>query len=157
MSSITLPLLGYVVHLYRYHYHNFLPSPPFTPLTYTDSTAIIFSLLFGLDQRSTKQLNYCLIRAVAGTRGTRNSEIFTSSCWNDVSVQEMSLTSAYVVHSNVYGLVNIHWTMYRTVVDPIHATSSTLHTYHHLTSVSVQIWTDIIAENSSSIRKEPLP
>ena len=72
-------------------------------------------------------------------------------------LQEMSLTSGCVVHSNVYSLVNIHWTRYLTAVDPFLSTFSTVQTYHHLTSVSEQIWTVIIAGNSSFIWKKPVP
>ena len=71
----------------------------------------------------------------------------------------MSLTTACVVHSNVDGLVNIHCIRYLTVVDPLLSTSSTVHTYRHmhLTSASVDFWIVISAENSSSIRKVPVP
>ena len=72
----------------------------------------------------------------------------------------MSLTSACCVHSNVYGLVNIHWIRYLTAVDPIHSTSSTMQKYHHRLSVSVEIplcCIDTLVGNSSCIGKEPVP
>ena len=68
----------------------------------------------------------------------------------------MSLTTASWVHSNVYGLVNIHWIRYLTTVDPLHSTSSTMQNYHHLTSSSVEIPLSTSAGNSSSIGKEPV-
>ena len=69
----------------------------------------------------------------------------------------MSLTSACCVYSNVYGLDDIHWIRYLTAVDPIHSTSSTMQSYHHLTSDSVEIPLNTSAGNSRSIRKEPVP
>ena len=72
----------------------------------------------------------------------------------------MSLTTASCVHSNVYGLVNIHWIRYLTAVDPIHSTSYTMQKYHHRLSVSVEIplcCIDTLVGNSSFIRKEPVP
>ena len=73
------------------------------------------------------------------------------------SVQTMSLTSACWVHSNVYGLGNVHWIRYHTAVDPIHSTSFTMQKYHHLTSGSVEIPLSTSAGNSSSIGKVPVP
>ena len=69
----------------------------------------------------------------------------------------MSLTSACCVHSNVYGLDDIHWIRYLTAVDPIHSTSSTMQSYHHLTSDSVEIPLSTSAGNSSFIGKKPVP
>ena len=74
--------------------------------------------------------------------------------------QDWPLTSACWVDSNVYGLDNVHGTRYLTAVDPFHSTSSAVHTYHHLTSVSVdiQLLTGCpgCTGNSSSIGKEPV-
>ena len=53
--------------------------------------------------------------------------------------QYVLLTSACWVHSNVYGLRNIHCIRYVTAIDPIHSTSYALHKYHHLTSGSVEV------------------
>ena len=72
------------------------------------------------------------------------------------SVQIISLTTACVVHSNVYFLDNIHWIGYLTAVDPLHSTSSAVQTYHHLTSGSVEFPPSISAGNSSFIGKEPV-
>ena len=69
----------------------------------------------------------------------------------------MSLTSACVVHSNVYGLGNIHWIRYLAVVDPIFSTSSMMHKHHHITSGSVEIPVVALTENSGSIGVEPVP
>ena len=68
----------------------------------------------------------------------------------------MSLTSDCAVHSNVYGLGNIHWIKYLAVVDPILSTSSAVQTYHHVTSGSVKIPLAIIAWNFSSIWKKTI-
>ena len=73
------------------------------------------------------------------------------------SVQTMSLTPACCVHSNVYVLVDIHWIRYLTAVDPILSTSSAVQTYHHLISGSVEIPLPLLAGNSSSIGKVPVP
>ena len=72
------------------------------------------------------------------------------------SVQIISLTTACVVHSNVYFLDNIHWIGYLTAVDPLHSTSSAVQTYHHVTSGSVEFPPSISAGKSSFIRKEPV-
>ena len=66
----------------------------------------------------------------------------------------MSLTSACVVHSNVYGLANFHCIRYLTVVDPILSSSPTMHKHHHITSGSVEI---PLTANSGSIRVGPVP
>ena len=66
------------------------------------------------------------------------------------------LTSACWVHSNVYGLVNIHCIRYHTVVDPFHSTSSAVHTYHHLISGSVEVPLVPWSRNPSFIGKEPV-
>ena len=68
-----------------------------------------------------------------------------------------TLTSACWVHSNVYGLGNIHCIRYLTAVDPFHSTSSAVQKYHHLTSGSVEIPLATWTGNSSSIGKEPVP
>ena len=69
----------------------------------------------------------------------------------------MSLTSVSCVHSNVYGLCNIHWNRYLTAVDPLLSTSSTVQTYHHLTSGGVEIQHGTkVAGNSRSIGKVPV-
>ena len=65
----------------------------------------------------------------------------------------MSLTSACCVHSNVYGLGNIHWIKYLTVVDPLHSTSSAVQIYFHLTSVPLLPFIG----NTSVIGKVPDP
>ena len=67
------------------------------------------------------------------------------------------LTSACWVHSNVFGLVNIHCIRYLTAVDPLFSTSSALQMYHHLTSGSVEIPLGTWTGNSSSIGEEPVP
>ena len=71
--------------------------------------------------------------------------------------QHVPLTRAWWVHSNVYGLGNIHCIRYLTAVDPFHSTTSAVQTYHHLISGSVEIplvnWT----RNSNSIGEEPVP
>ena len=69
----------------------------------------------------------------------------------------MSLTSACVVHSNVYGLANIHCIRYLTAVDPIHSTSPTMHKHHHLTFASVEIPLALFIGNSGSIWVGPVP
>ena len=69
----------------------------------------------------------------------------------------MWLTPACWVHSNVYVLGNIHWIRYLTAVDPILSTLSAIQSYHHLFSGSVEIRLLIIAGNSSSIGKVPVP
>ena len=83
------------------------------------------------------------------------------------SVQTVSLTSTsvYIVHSNVYGLGNIHWVRYLTAVDPFHSTFSAVHIHHHVTSgyvdVCLLVWWCInnhpgSTGNSSSIGKVPV-
>ena len=67
------------------------------------------------------------------------------------------LTSACWVHSNVYGLGAIHCMRYQTAVDPFHSTSSALHTYYHLTSVSEEIWLTSWTRNPTSIGEIPVP
>ena len=67
------------------------------------------------------------------------------------------LTSTCWVHSNVYALGDIHCIRNLTAVDPFHSTSFAVHTYHHLTSVSVEIPLATCTGNSSSIGKEPVP
>ena len=67
------------------------------------------------------------------------------------------LTSARWVHSNVYCLSKTQSIRYLTAVDPFHSTSSAVHTYHHLTSVPVEVPPTNTTGNSSSIREEPVP
>ena len=71
----------------------------------------------------------------------------------------ITLTNTCCVHSNVYGLGNIRWIRYLTAVDPLHSTSSAVHTYHHFSSGSVEIpvWICSLTRNNSSIGKEPVP
>ena len=73
-------------------------------------------------------------------------------------------TSVCCVHSNVYGLGDIHCIRYLTTVDSIHSNSSAMHMYYHLTSSGSeevpQCASCIISierRNSSSIREEPVP
>ena len=75
------------------------------------------------------------------------------------ATQSLSLTSLSVcstVHSNVYGLINIHWIRYLTAVDPILSTSPPLQTYHTLTSWSDEVPWVTRTGNSSSIGEEPV-
>ena len=78
------------------------------------------------------------------------------------SVQTMSLTGAYCVHSNVYGVDNIRWIRYLTAVDPLLSTSSAVQIHHRLTSGSIEIpllsWCAINSPtgNFSPIGKEPV-
>ena len=65
------------------------------------------------------------------------------------------LTSAFWIHSNVYGLDNIHCIRYLTAVDSFHSTSSAVHNYHHLTSASVEIPLPTCTGNTSSIGEVP--
>ena len=67
------------------------------------------------------------------------------------------LTSACWVHSNVYGLGNIHCIRYLTAVDPFFSTSSAVQMYHHLTSGSVEIPFATWTGNSSFIGEVPVP
>ena len=68
------------------------------------------------------------------------------------------LTSPYCVHSNIYGLGNIHWIRYLTAVDAILSTSSMVQKYHHFTSGPVKSSIRIaIGRNPSSIGKVPVP
>ena len=69
----------------------------------------------------------------------------------------LTSTNVCCVHSNIYGLGNIHWIRYLTAVDSFHSTSSAIHTYHWMTSVSVHIPLVTYGRNSSSIGKEPVP
>ena len=71
--------------------------------------------------------------------------------------QDWPLTSACCVHSNVYGLGNIHSIRYLTVIDPFHSTSSAVQTYHHLMSGSVEIIISIATGYSTFIGEEPVP
>ena len=66
------------------------------------------------------------------------------------------LTSS-IVHSNVYGLDNIHCIMYNTTVDSLCSTSSAVQAYHHVTSGSMKVPLVTTARNSSSIGEEPVP
>ena len=67
------------------------------------------------------------------------------------------LTRSCWVHSNVYGLGNIHWIRYQTAVDPFHSTSSAVQKYLHMTSGSVDIPLGTWTGNSSFIGEEPVP
>ena len=71
--------------------------------------------------------------------------------------QHVPLTSACWVHSNVYGLGNIHCIRYLTAVGPLLSTSFALQTYIHLTSGSVEVQLASWTKNSSSIGEEPVP
>ena len=71
--------------------------------------------------------------------------------------KSLSLTSASRVHSNVYGLCDIHCIRYLTTVDSSYSTSPPLQTYHHLTSCSVEVPLVTTARNFSSIGEEPVP
>ena len=66
------------------------------------------------------------------------------------------LTSAYWVHSNVYGLSKTKSIRYLTTVDPFLSTSSALQMYHHLTSGSVEIPLETWTGHFSSIGEEPV-
>ena len=67
------------------------------------------------------------------------------------------LTSACCVHSNVYGLGDIHCIRYHTSVNSFVSTSLPVQKYPHMTSCSVDVPLDTIAKNSSSIGKVPVP
>ena len=69
----------------------------------------------------------------------------------------MSLTRTCVVHSNVDGLANFHCILYLTAVDPIHFTTSAMHSHLHITSGSVETPCVRFTGNSSSIGVEPVP
>ena len=97
-----------------------------------------------------------------GGVGSTGISLFCNMCkhcsrveqsWN---VQTSSLTSGCWVHSNVYGLGNIHWIRYHTAVDPIHSTSSAVQMYPQFTFGSVEIPQLITAGNFSSIGKKPV-
>ena len=66
------------------------------------------------------------------------------------------------VHSNVYGLCDIHYIRYLTTVDSTHSTSPAMHMYYHLTSGSEEVplcascTISMERRNSSSIREEPV-
>ena len=62
-----------------------------------------------------------------------------------------------IVHSNVYGLDNIHCIRYLIAVGSLLSTSSALQSYHHVTSVSVKVPPVTTARNSSSIGEVPVP
>ena len=49
------------------------------------------------------------------------------------------LTSTCCIHSNVYGLGDIHYIRDLTAVDSILSTSPAVHMYYHLTSCSVEV------------------
>ena len=66
------------------------------------------------------------------------------------------LTSAFCVHSNVYGLGDIQGIRYLTAIDPILTHTSSVQTYHHPISSSVKVPLAIIAWNPSSIGEEPV-
>ena len=66
------------------------------------------------------------------------------------------LTSS-IVHSNVYGLGNVHCVRYLTAVDSVHSTSSAVQAYHHVTSCSVKVPVVTTARNYSSIGEKPVP
>ena len=68
----------------------------------------------------------------------------------------MSLTSVCVVHSNVYGLGNIHWIRYLTAVNPLLSTSPAIYTYHLVTPFSVHIPMATSSRYSTSIGKQPV-
>ena len=86
-------------------------------------------------------LNVSLMRAHLGTYPAEfyysNSRLHKCRTRNYVSTSAengpaMAGSGAY----DVYGLGAIHCMRYHTAVDPFHSTSSALHTYYHLTSVS---------------------
>ena len=67
------------------------------------------------------------------------------------------LTRSFIVHSNVYGLVNIHCIRYLAAVDSLCFTSSAVQKYHVATSCSVKVPLVTTARNSTSIGEEPVP
>ena len=71
--------------------------------------------------------------------------------------QSLALTSACWVHSNVYGLENIHCIRYHTTVDSIHSTSPPVKKYCTRTSCPADVPQTTTCWNSSSIGKEPVP
>ena len=71
--------------------------------------------------------------------------------------QSLALTVACWVHSNVYGLVNIHCIRYLTTVDSSHSTSPPVKKYCTLTSCPADVPHTTTCWNSSSIGKEPVP
>ena len=66
------------------------------------------------------------------------------------------LTSAYCVHSNVYGLINTCCFRYHTVIDPIHSTSPMVQVLYFPSCGSVDIQLVTSTRNSSSIGEEPV-
>ena len=98
-------------------------------------------------------MTYCLENII---RLSNAISISVLECFTNLILLHVPLTSACCVHSNVYGLANIHCIRYHTTVDSSHSTSSPLQKYHTLTSVSVDIPRTTRTKNSSSIGKEPV-
>ena len=142
----------------------------FIPLTCTDTTTLVCSLLLRSESEVYKTNDYT--GAFAGTSqysaskqqyNVKTQHVPTRtqiSAWYS-KLSKLSnvlyLTTDCCVNSNVYVLGDIHCIRYHTVVDPGHSTSSTIQTYHHLTSTSVEIPLITKVGNSSSIGKEPIP
>ena len=76
---------------------------------------------------------------------TVTSNIVLSQKWNqkcmftNLILLNVPLTSACCIHSNVYGLGNIHCIRYHTRVHSSYSTSPPVHVFHHLTWGTVEI------------------
>ena len=81
--------------------------------------------------------------------------VFVSGMFTNSISLYVPLTSVCCIHSNVYGLGDIHCIRYLTAVNPFLSTSSTVQTYHHLTSGPIEFPPATRAGNSSFIGEEP--
>ena len=68
----------------------------------------------------------------------------------------LPLTSVCYVHSNVYGLGDIHCITYFTTVDSIHSMPPAMQIHYHPTSCSVKVPLGTAARNPSSIWEVPV-
>ena len=104
------------------------------------ATSIITSLIHVKKLSSICETNASIVPIGVGTRHFSLTSTYILQCDYIVDQNKsvhVSLTSC--IHSNVYGLGNIHCIRYLTAVDPFHSTSSAVQMHHHLTSASIEI------------------
>ena len=94
---------------------------------------------------------------VSAVLASPHSQAQSNNIYTDPCAIVVLLTSAFCVHSNVYGLGDIQCIRYLTVVDSILThTAYSVQTYHHMTSCSVKVPNTITARNPTSIGEEPV-
>ena len=121
---------------------------------------IVLNNIIGQNQsKSVLKQDYCMrLNNVSDNPLTMENQ-----CVNNIKLKESQLTSYSLIHSYVYSLINTCCIGYFTAVNSINPAPPPVHTYHHFTSVSVEIPLYVCCiinnptGNSSSIGKEPVP